>query len=532
MRHLNANRFRDFQRQRVLQLAGWMLILALAISGVCIELSLTRNGSGVSGDSVHYMEGVRNLLAGNGYSRLKADGTVFPITTFPPLYPMALAGLGLTGIQIMDAGRYLNTFLFGVNIFLAGLTTFRVSRSLWVSISASLLILTSFNLVRIHSWVMSEPLFLCLTLSALLTFSVYWEKDNRFALIATGFLTSMSILTRYIGFILPVAMCVLILFASRKPWKRRWIDTLWVVGIILLPLSLWLFRNFLEANSLANKVLVYHPFSYDLVIALLNETSSWLFPNELHLSWRLRVILYGLFVTITIGLFVFGIFKGRFLKKSEIINDGDAITGLITLFIPLYVVFLYVNALIIDATNDQANIIRYLIPVFVLGIIWVPAIYLHLGRSSKSRLVVKIAMVVLLVSLSGLYAMRTLPFIYKPGFAFGYTDTKNRNDEMVQTLMGIDPGRPILTDDYEFVYFITGRPPFSLPVMYDKASLKANLTFDQDLQANRKLLQEGTILVAFKKQDRFSPAAELLIPDLNLWRSFRDANIYIIRGNQ
>ena len=48
----------------------------------------------------------------------------------------------------------------------------------------------------------------------------------------------------------------------------------------------------------------------------------------------------------------------------------------------------------------------------------------------------------------------------------------------------------------------------------------------------RGLLQKGALLVAFKKGGQFSPAINALIPDLVLWRAFRDANFYALPGSQ
>ena len=460
---------------------SWVPLVVVAILGMFVEVYLTRNGPGVSGDAVHYMEGARNLLAGRGYSRLKADGTAYPITTFPPLFSLALAGAGLTGLPMEAAGRYLNSFLLGANCFLVGFLILRMTRSILFSVSGSLLALMSLNVIQIHSWVMSEPLFIFMALLALLAFTWYWQKKSRIALIATGLFSGMAILTCYIGLALPLAVGGVILFACRKPWKQRWIDLAILGGVIALPLGAWLIRNYSGADNLVNKDLVFHPISSTFINTFLAETSFWLFPNELYISWRPRVALFWVFAIVTLAFFLYRVFKNYSKGKDGEVTPADALVGVLTLFLPLYVVLIGLTALFLFAFGDASDMKRYLTPLFIAGIIWVCLIYSSLGRSEKAKKAIKGMVVVAACCLCVLYSVRTAAFIRDPGFAFGYTDTRNRMDEMVQALLAIDASRPILTNDYEFVYYITGRPPYTLPQEFDQTNLKTNENFDQDL---------------------------------------------------
>lgn len=510
----------------------WLLLMIVAILGIALELYLTRNDPGVSGDAVHYMEGARNILAGKGYSRMKADGTAHPLTGFPPGFSLSMSAIGLTGMAPLDASRYLNSFLFGANIFLVGLILLKLTRSIPISLSGSLITLTFISLVKIHSWVMSEPLFIFLTLLSLLSFIYYWEKGNWVALILTGFLIGLSTITRYIGLVLPLVISGAILFLSQKPWRRRLAEILVLAGVIAVPVGSWLIRNLLVANTLTNRVLVYHGLSYSLVVTLLDEISSWLFPNELHLSWRVRIILFMIFVIGTASYSIYLLYRQYTLKKQKQIGVPGALMGLLTLYFPFYISFLVINATILDATSDDVGNRRYLLPVFTLGVIWVFGVYQQLGWNARTRQVLQGVSVVAACCLIGLYAVRTIPFIQNPGYALGYTDTKNRNDEVVQALRAIDPKQAILTNDYEFVYFITGRPPYTLPADFDQANQTINENFDQDLNSMRVLLQEGAILVAFKKGGQFTPAVNELIPDLTLLQAYRDASFFIGNGSR
>ncbi|QRN83226.1 hypothetical protein JR338_00250 [Chloroflexota bacterium] len=68
----------------------WVLILTVATLTTLAQLSLTKDGMGISGDSVHYMNSAINLAEGNGYVRTVSEGDPVLMTGFPPVYPVSL----------------------------------------------------------------------------------------------------------------------------------------------------------------------------------------------------------------------------------------------------------------------------------------------------------------------------------------------------------------------------------------------------------------------------------------------------------
>ena len=84
----------------------WLVAaIGLASLGILLILFHTRNGPGVTGDSVHYVMGAENLLAGRGYARTAGGGEAVPITGFPPGYSGVLSGVGLFVEDLFDGGR-------------------------------------------------------------------------------------------------------------------------------------------------------------------------------------------------------------------------------------------------------------------------------------------------------------------------------------------------------------------------------------------------------------------------------------------
>ncbi|MFN2398462.1 MAG: hypothetical protein ABR543_07445 [Gemmatimonadaceae bacterium] len=84
----------------------------------------------------------RNLLAGRGFYLY--DGAVY--LGWPPLYPLTLAALGVTGLDLLAAARILNALLFGVLVWLAYAQARVITSSIVLAMSAALLVLCSISL--------------------------------------------------------------------------------------------------------------------------------------------------------------------------------------------------------------------------------------------------------------------------------------------------------------------------------------------------------------------------------------------------
>ena len=135
-------------------------IAAIALIGISLLLFSTKWGVGLSPDSATYIEGARNLLKGLGYSSLSGSGTPTPITRQLPLFSASLSIIGFFGIDPLDGARWFNAFLFGANIFLVGFLINRNTHSAHISIFGAFLMLTSIDMLKIHSMAWTEPLFI------------------------------------------------------------------------------------------------------------------------------------------------------------------------------------------------------------------------------------------------------------------------------------------------------------------------------------------------------------------------------------
>ena len=106
--------------------SDWVFLSLLSLAGIGLVMVATSlYGAGVAGDSIHYLSVAENLLKGRGFM----DYAGKPLIWFPPLLPLALAGLAwLFRADVLTVGGFFHAGLWGFNIFLSGYFLRRIFR--------------------------------------------------------------------------------------------------------------------------------------------------------------------------------------------------------------------------------------------------------------------------------------------------------------------------------------------------------------------------------------------------------------------
>jgi hypothetical protein len=172
--------------------------------------SATPYGLGLRTDSAQYINGARNLLAGEGYTRTSGGGVIKPITHFPPLFSMVIALLG--------------AFLYA----------------------------TSGPSLNVYAWVMSESLYFLIWVTAFLVPFVYRQHPKTWLLVILGSICGAAYLTRYIGLSLFLTIA-LYLILTEAGWKRVFRSLAWLTGPFLILILVWSFQNFMIMGSITNQ---------------------------------------------------------------------------------------------------------------------------------------------------------------------------------------------------------------------------------------------------------------------------------------
>lgn len=220
----------------------WFLI-ALSLFGAFIAALVTsKYGPGVSADATKYLSIAENLLNRKGFF----DHTGRPLLWWPPLYPLAIAGVSrLTGLDVVFAGGWLNIIVFAVNIFLHGALIYYAfpDKPLYQYLGG-LFIVTSDMAIRIHANISSEPLFVTLSMIFLFASADYLQTRSRRALWWMIAMSALAPLQRYLGASLIAAGGCFILFANRRDIWRS-VREGFVFGVLsLFPIAAWIrFHN-------------------------------------------------------------------------------------------------------------------------------------------------------------------------------------------------------------------------------------------------------------------------------------------------
>ena len=226
-------------------------------------------------DSINYVGVARNLLAGEGLTEFGGD----PLTAWPPLYPLLLAVPGLLGVDPLDAAGPLNAALFGLTIFAAGRWLAGRLAAPWLAAWCSLALALAAPLAWMASWALSEPLFVLLTLLALMRLEAHLRRGDAAALRQAAALAALACLTRWAGVSIAAAAVPLLLLQPGPALPSRLRRAALFAAIALAPLGLWTARNlWLTGEAIAYSQPTDAPPG-EIAAAILGAAGRWLVPG-------------------------------------------------------------------------------------------------------------------------------------------------------------------------------------------------------------------------------------------------------------
>jgi 4-amino-4-deoxy-L-arabinose transferase-like glycosyltransferase len=237
-------------------------------------------GAGLISDSFQYTTSARSLASGHGFSLPYGEGELQPMTKYPPMFSILLAGFEIMGASAIKGARILNIVLFGLNIILVFYSTRRLARSNGFALLAALLFAISFVMVEVHSWALSEPLYISLSLTAILLIQKYFEETKSTWIVLAALAASAAFLTRYVGVSLVLAMGIVLLI-NGTAIKRRIQDLFLFAFIAVLPMALWSLRGYLLTSTLNDRTLAFHPLTIKNYASAIDVVYGWFFPRSL-----------------------------------------------------------------------------------------------------------------------------------------------------------------------------------------------------------------------------------------------------------
>ncbi|MFQ5944175.1 MAG: hypothetical protein ACE5JF_11530, partial [Anaerolineales bacterium] len=455
-------------------LAGSLIIAAMA---VLTALYITQTGAGASGDSVHYLMGAENILEGNGYSRTTGDGTTRPITHFPPLFSVMIAAVGMFGLEVSSAARWLNAVLFGANLWLTSYLVFRGNRKVFPALLTPVALAIAAPLVGLHAWIMSEPVYIFFSLVALAGLHHYLEAGDLRSLLVAAVAVALATLTRYVGISLLLTGGLAILIFGDAESRQRLSHAV-LFGLISSALiGLWFVRNIAISGVAANREISFHPIRRELVDRYIAVAVEWVFARAI-IPWRFRVL-----AAAAIGLAAPVVLMIRDVRTKGSQRLIGKLEWLLILYLPSYVLALAVNSFWLDASAKPGDVERYLAPVSVAMIMLTIVSYWKWWAASAPRSPFRVAIPIVGLFLIGLHVLETTPLFARDGLDRGYVTLAENNPELASALSELRADRVLISNNPELVYVISGRPAFAMPIAFDVSTQVARQDFDQQVSA-------------------------------------------------
>lgn len=509
---------------------GWLSLLALAVLGFFLVLLLTPYGVGVSPDSMAYIEGARSLLRSTGYAGSMPDGQMKPITHFPPLFSSFLALIGLSGIDPWNAGRWLHAFLMGVNIFLTGHLVKRYANgSLAAVLLAGVLVLVSYDILKMHIIALSEPLFITLILLGNTFILRYLDTRKTLLFVASASVMSLAFLTRYFAAPLIGATAFSIFFLKTGSVKTRFRDSVGFLVLAVVPTMCWSARNKLVSGQTADMLPTsINDFPRSLLGDIGTNCASWflIIPGVVPagLIWMVNALALFLFL------------YALFLLVQRIKRDAASKTAILFIaFQSIFYILFYFFVCIFLASDCENAVRRYMTPLYPLGVLLlVLAIIEHLRLFQKHRRFMLLGPLlgIMVVVMVGKNSFNRL---WKSSQSDGYGTVSKvwRESETMEIVRNLPDDAFIISNAQEEIRFLTGIPTALFPVAYDYH--RNDQPFDNYDTKMERLRQQCTNVNCFvvvfeegRKRKPFLVAPEKMVRELGLTKVLecKDGSIY------
>ena len=243
----------DIAALRRLRRPGGFALLPAAVAALGAAHVLIRTsawGADVSHDPVVYLSTAVNAAGGAGLRDFEDENLLL----WAPGYPLLLAAVDRLGIDLREAGRWINAAAFGLTILAAGLWLRRHVRSRLLALTATAAVAASAPLTAVSSSILTEPLFNLLTLLALLALGRFLRRGAVVPdlALAAGF-AALAVATRYSGAVLMGAGVLLALLpaGAPRPLAARLRGAVFFGAATALALEAVLWRNAVSSGTLA-----------------------------------------------------------------------------------------------------------------------------------------------------------------------------------------------------------------------------------------------------------------------------------------
>ncbi|MDX9863922.1 MAG: hypothetical protein RBT34_03865 [Anaerolineaceae bacterium] len=481
----------------------WVLLVLLAVAGIALMIAVTPHGIGLVNDSVGYVAGARNMLGGLGYSRLTGDGSPRPITNYPPMFSILLAGIGLFGVDAIPAAQYLNIFLMGLNVFLMGVTVRKATGSSLLSLLGAVVFLVSSPVIRSHSFAMTEPLYLALAFGVLLSLLEGQRTRRWYWLAVSGVLASLATLTRYVGISLyatgAVALLVLCPDAMKAgiAWGKRVQHGLIFLGAGIPTVMVWLVRNYLVSSNVGNRQVIFHSVPMDKINEGLLNFWGWLLPERGGLVENLLGFWGIVLFMIVLGLAAWAILAAvrEFQHKGQkLAVESSRFAWINALQALSYLAVLLLSLMFFDASPIFEDRILLLFEVPLIVVAMAGLGWLWKRKANWLRWTVVLFSVALLLSLSE-DSLDVVKELRKDGQGFAHSAVQE--SQVIAAAAALPEDVLLYSNRVTALYIVADKPAYVLPSPMNPATQGPREGYAEDVAMIREKVLAGEGAIVF-----------------------------------
>lgn len=467
----------------------------------------TRWGIGTSPDSATYIGVANNLLSGKGLTVPFGNSPGQILTFYPPLYPLFLAGSGLFGGAIPQTSRWLHMILLASNLFVFWLILRQLSpRPGWVTTFLLFPLAFSNSILTIHIMAWSEALFLLTGFAGLLLISQGIAHSKNNSIQAGSILLGFATLSRYSGlaFIASAAVGIFILMPGKFSVRLK--GSLRVAMPALFLFSGWIVRNLMLSGNIANRGFEFHPITRAHFQQGLDTIAGW-FLIPVSLPGMVKIGLIG-----AIALTGWLILQ---LRHRTFRNESQLLKGLLSTFVLIYPLFLFVSISLFDANTPLDD--RILSPLLVAFWILIASSISQITPISITGKSIYAIFVLLLATAFSISSLGSQAIVLYEGYqnGLGFSHNRWRNSAVINQINNLQTDTIVYTNSPEGVYLLTGRPAKPLPRKTDLTRQIINPEFEINMKNLQQEIFEEKAVIAY-----FYSIRSITTPDVDELNEF------------
>jgi hypothetical protein len=481
------------------------LIILLSLLGADLIVYATYWGPWGQSDSVEYIEVAHNIQSGLGPVQIKGSGNISLITQHPPFYSYLLSGIGLSGMNLVSAARWLDVALFAAFLLFLGLSFYSLTSQPLLALAVCLYFVTSPVIILDFSSLLSEPLFFALAIPGIILLVFYLQKKNRWFLILSALLNGLALTTRFTGITFIATVVLVMLFYQKNDLKRWIVDAALFSALSAGPFLIWI----IYLRSMGGSFVTFsNPFVnwlqtlYRFVGSFIDVIWNWL-PNgsaSAVMMTKYKILILLLAILILAALIGVGIRRksrlklhGDYLKPSVQLGIAFIVFGLV------YFAFIFLTTYIIRYPKpriDDRILSPILISIFIGFIIFFSYLLEDRGPNRPSQWLPFLSVLVL-VSFNIMPMLKNVQLLHDQGV--GYTSAQWQGSSVIPVVRQLPPNIPVVSSNIDAIMFFTFRPARRLPELENNAQVKVYQKFGNDLSnaAEAVFREKGAALVIF-----------------------------------